>query len=181
MVYFRSYTEQRAQSILCLCCVFFFFIVLFKNIIDSLTTCFQFGFRTNAIFAILYFTVGTPLALEYHAINSVYVLLSFFICSKPVRVLHFIYPEIYMVIYIVFTIIYQLGGNNPAIYWILDWNEPVRAMYTVLAVICVAVPLVHMTFFGLHILRDRIYKCCEKQPGIEDVEYEDKEVREGTV
>ncbi|XP_052089885.1 protein rolling stone-like [Mytilus californianus] len=125
--------------------------------------------------------VGTPLALEYHVINSVYVLLSFFICSKPVRVLHFIYPEIYMGIYIVFSVIYQLGGNNPAIYSILDWNQPVRAMYTVLAVICVAVPIVHMTFFGLHIFRDRIYKCCKKQPGIEDMEYEDKEVKEATV
>lgn len=102
-----------------------------------------------------------PVSTEYHAINTVYVVLNFFACAKPVRVLHFIYPSIYGIIYSIFSVIYQLGGNNPPIYTLLDWNKPGTAIAYSIVLVLVAVPVVHMTFFGLYKLRVFINeRCC---------------------
>lgn len=107
----------------------------------------------NIVSTLIFFSDNTPLEVEYHAINSVYVLVSFFICSKPVRIVHAIYPSIYMTIYIMFSVIYQMAGRNPPIYWILDWNDPKLAVATSLIAVFVAVPCIHLMFFGLHKLR----------------------------
>ncbi|VDI37706.1 Hypothetical predicted protein [Mytilus galloprovincialis] len=106
---------------------------------------------------------GDPTSIEKHAINSVYVLLNFFICAKPVRLLHVIYPLIIGVIYVIFSVIYQVGGDGAAIYPVLDWDQAGTTIIYVVVLTCIGVPVVHMAFFAMYQLRIFIHdKCCAK-------------------
>jgi hypothetical protein len=107
-----------------------------------------------------YFTGNDPVSTEFHAVNTVYVVLNFFFCAKPVHLLHFIYPSIYGIIYAIFSVIYQLGGDNPPTYNILNWNKPGTAATCAIILVLVTVPGVHMTFFGLYKLRVFINERC---------------------
>ena len=101
-----------------------------------------------------------------HLANSVYVLLDLFITAMPVRLFHVIYPSIYAVVYCVFTVIYwAAGGVNDSgfhyVYKSLDWNNAGSAGPTVAGVAFIGVPLVHLVFWSLHMMRVAIYaNCC---------------------
>lgn len=103
----------------------------------------------------------TPLSIQYHAINSVYVILNFFVCAKPVRILHFIYPSIYGVIYSVFSVVDQLGLGNPPVYSFIDWTKPENAIIYCVVLVFVGVPIIHVTFFGFYKLRTFIKEKCD--------------------
>lgn len=48
-----------------------------------------------------------------HALNSVFMLIDTFLSSISVRLFHFIYPLLYIIIYLGFTVVYWvLGGTN---------------------------------------------------------------------
>ena len=130
-------------------------------------------YLSNNIYIVLFIiTELHPLDIEHHAINSVYILLNFFVCAKPVRILHAIYPAIYALLFSVFTAIYQLGGNTPPIYSFLDWTKPGLAVGYVAVLTFIGVPVIHLTFFGLYKLRIFIReKCCSSDlPAIESTE-----------
>ncbi|XP_076073540.1 protein rolling stone-like [Mytilus galloprovincialis] len=103
----------------------------------------------------------TPLSIQYHAINSVYVILNFFVCAKPVRILHFVYPSIYGIIYSVFLVVDQLVLGNPPAYSFIDWTKPETAVVYCVVLVFVGVPIIHVTFFGLYKLRTFIKEKCE--------------------
>ncbi|CAG2205088.1 unnamed protein product [Mytilus edulis] len=103
----------------------------------------------------------TPLSIQYHAINSVYVILNFFVCAKPVRILHFVYPSIYGIIYSVFSVVDQLVLGNPPAYSFIDWTKPETAVIYCVVLVFVGVPIIHVTFFGLYKLRTFIKEKCE--------------------
>ncbi|CAC5414780.1 unnamed protein product [Mytilus coruscus] len=101
-----------------------------------------------------------PASIEFHAINSVYVILNLLVCAKVINLFHVIYPMIFFIVYIIFTIIYQLGFEENPIYSILDWNETFPTAVAVAVLIFVGIPIAHLVLFGLYKLRIFIARNC---------------------
>ncbi|XP_076089898.1 protein rolling stone-like [Mytilus galloprovincialis] len=98
-----------------------------------------------------------------------------FVCVKPVRLLHVIYPLIIGVIYVIFSVIYQVGGDGAAIYPVLDWDQAETTIIYFVVLTCIGVPVVHMDFFAMYQLRifihdkryaKNIVQCCTEQTAI---------------
>ena len=72
--------------------------------------------------------------------------------------MHFIWPLMFGLSYVIFTLIIWTVGFEATFYdQILDWNEPCQAIVTI-AILTVSVPLVHLFWMGLAKLRSQIYQ-----------------------
>ena len=95
-----------------------------------------------------------------HALNSVFMLIDTFLCSIPVRLFHFIYPLLYIIIYLGFTVVYWvLGGTNnqgqPYIYKLLDYNNYQASTGCLVGFFLLVVqPVLQLILFGLVKMRD---------------------------
>lgn len=95
-----------------------------------------------------------------HALNSVFMVIDTFLSSIPVRLFHFVYALVYIVVYLAFTVVYwQLGGTNnqgqPYIYKLLDYNNFEASTGCLVAFFLLLVlPVLQMILFGLVKLRD---------------------------
>ena len=98
--------------------------------------------------------------LDMHAFNSLQIILDIFIVARPVRLLHIIYPLIYGVCYLVFSVIYwsQDKTNNVLYPDVLDWNQPGRTGIFMGLLAIVGIPLLQLILFGIFRLRLFIYK-----------------------
>ncbi|XP_052084218.1 protein rolling stone-like [Mytilus californianus] len=108
----------------------------------------------------------SPSGIEFHAINSGYVVLNMFVCAKEIRLPHVTYSMIFGSIYEMFSLIYQLGIDNDPIYPPLDWKDTVKTSVLVTLGIVVGIPLINgLCIFGLYKLRiccrNLCKKCCE--------------------
>ncbi|CAD6996700.1 protein rolling stone [Ceratitis capitata] len=70
-----------------------------------------------------------------HCLNSVFMLVDFWIVAFPLRLLHIIYWMMFPIIYYIFTVFYYLAGGTDEyghhyVYPILDWTNPKRAATT---------------------------------------------------
>ena len=95
-----------------------------------------------------------------HALNSVFMLVDTFLCSIPVRLFHFIYPLLYIIIYLGFTVVYWvLGGTNiqgnPYIYKLLDYDNYEASTGCLVGFFLLVVqPVLQLLLFGFVKLRD---------------------------
>ena len=102
-----------------------------------------------------------PTSIAKHGLNSVYVLLNIFVCAKPIRILHVIYPFIFGILYGLFSVIYQVVGGGAAIYPVLDWHKPEKTILYVFMLLFVGILVTHTVLFALHKLRIFIHdNCC---------------------
>ncbi|KAI8119439.1 Protein rolling stone [Lucilia cuprina] len=74
-----------------------------------------------------------------HCLNSVFMLVDFFIVAFPVRLLHTLYAMLLPIIFCFFTLIYFFCGGtdeygNHYVYPLLDWTIPVRCVVTFVGV-----------------------------------------------
>ncbi|ELT98345.1 hypothetical protein CAPTEDRAFT_224936 [Capitella teleta] len=104
------------------------------------------------------------ITLNCHGINSLIVLIDLMLSSVPVRILHFVYPAIIGILYVVFSLVYWSLDKyfNVLYFGILDWNDPGIASGISVLLIFVVVPLIQLFLFGLSLLRDLIHDCCTK-------------------
>ena len=99
-----------------------------------------------------------------HALNSVFMLIDTFLSSIPVRLFHFIYPLLYIIIYLGFTVVYWvLGGTNIQgeryIYKLLDYDNYDPSTGCLVGFFLLVVqPVLQILLFGFVKLRDYIYK-----------------------
>ena len=99
-----------------------------------------------------------------HALNSVFMVLDTCLSAVPIRLFHSLYPFLYLVIYISFSVIYWLlDGTNiegePFIYAALNYNDFDLTFGGLLAVfILVVLPVLHLILFGITKLRDHLYR-----------------------
>ena len=107
---------------------------------------------------------GTPgfLDVSAHALNSVVILIEFFLGRVPIRLLHAIYTMFYCTVYVIFTVIYwKAGGLNAEdetyIYEDIDYdkNSAGEILAMVLPAVLIVPPLCQLFFFGLYKLRCR--------------------------
>lgn len=95
-----------------------------------------------------------------HALNSVFMLIDTFLSSIPVRLFHSVYPLLYIIIYLAFTVAYwQLGGTNiqgmPYIYKLLDYDNIQPSTGCLIGFFLLLVqPVLQLMLFGLVKLRD---------------------------
>ena len=103
-----------------------------------------------------------------HGSNALYVIIDIFITATPVRLLHVIHGMLYVVIYVVFSVIYTLSIGEP-IYHILDWkSKPGLAAAYAVPCMLIVVPLIWLILYGLYRLRLMIAdRCCGKS-GVEE-------------
>nr|XP_022297164.1 protein rolling stone-like isoform X2 [Crassostrea virginica] len=103
-----------------------------------------------------------------HYINSLFVVLNLLLTKKPYRILHFYIPVIFSVIYILFSLVYQKGFNQNAIYSALDWNNVPNVFLYVFGLPLVFVPLLTLLLYTITVIRDAIGNLCEKNIGQTD-------------
>ncbi|KAM3967880.1 protein rolling stone-like [Aphomia sociella] len=110
------------------------------------------------------YAIDPVLDVFIHAVNAVLMILLLLVSQHSSNILHFYYPILVGVIYMVFTIIYyHAGGTNPFgdpyIYPPLDWSD---AGPTTVMVVASAVTLIvlHLIVVGLSLCRDWFSRRC---------------------
>ena len=127
---------------------------------------------TLSFWTLIYASFGlrgpSAISVIFHAVNSIVMVGDTMLSSVPVRLFHFIYPMLYSVAYIVFTVIYwACGGTNsfgmPFIYPQTDYTgRPVYSAVSLVCLVLIALPLCHCLVFGLCCLRVWIKTKCRK-------------------
>ena len=104
-----------------------------------------------------------------HALNSVFMVIDTSLSSIPIRLFHWVYALLYLVIYILFSVFYWLAGgtNNqgkPYIYSALNYGDfPTTTAILIVVFLLVVLPILHLIYFGLTKLRDYFYKKYKSQ------------------
>ena len=104
------------------------------------------------------------MSVVVHGANSGLIVTETLLCSIPVRLFHVIYPMLYSVAYVVFTVLYWACGGTgrnqqPYIYPQTDFSgQPVMAAVSLLCLFFFGLPLCQTFFFCLYVLRCRMAK-----------------------
>lgn len=90
----------------------------------------------------------------FHGVNSIVMIADTMLSSIPVRLFHVIYPMLYCVAYIMFTVIYWGAGGPNYIYPQTDYTgRPVLAAVSQLCLFFIGIPLCQCIIFGFYRLR----------------------------
>ncbi|XP_035690798.1 protein rolling stone-like [Branchiostoma floridae] len=93
--------------------------------------------------------------LTTHILNTALVFVDVLVCGVPVRVLHAVYPVMFGFAYIVLYAV-SWAATGTVVYWFLDFSKPALSSAAVLGFVLVALPLFHLLFYGLYLLRCRL-------------------------
>ena len=113
---------------------------------------------------ILYWSLLTPVvnfvSVSAHALNTVIAVGDLLLSNTPIAILHVVYPVIYALVWIIFTLIYTFSdGTNPDdggnyVYTVLDWrSETSTAVIITVVTIVVGAPLLHFATYVLYRIR----------------------------
>lgn len=92
--------------------------------------------------------------IQVHGVNSVLILIEHCLSAVPVRILHVIYPMIYGLIYVIFSIFLWVSDNNHISYpEVLDWNDPGQSILMIVAIAIVVFPLLQLIFYCIYKLK----------------------------
>lgn len=92
--------------------------------------------------------------IQVHGINSVLILIEHCISAVPIRILHVIYPMIYGLVYVIFSIFLWISDDNHISYpEVLDWNDPGQSIIILVLIAVVVFPLLQLIFFGIYKLK----------------------------
>ena len=114
---------------------------------------------TSVYWVLLFSNKLTAVSVVVHAVNSIVMVGDTMLSSVPVRLFHVIYPMLYLIAYLVFTLIYwAVGGTssfgNPYIYPMTDYTgRPVFSAVSQLCLFFIGLPLCQCLLFGFYQLR----------------------------
>ncbi|XP_066247863.1 protein rolling stone-like [Euwallacea similis] len=99
-----------------------------------------------------------------HGMNSILMFIDFCIVGHPVRLLHFIYPIIFTMVYVSMTAIYYACGGTAKngdkyIYPILKWDHPLSTLGYCVAIVILIVVIHGGTFF-MQLGKSKIAEMC---------------------
>ena len=103
--------------------------------------------------------LSSPFNIHEHAIDYVLLLIDLFVNKIPLRLLHFVYPIGYGLVYTIFTVILWAADYRDAVYdVVLDWERfPGNATLITMLFSFIALPLIHVLWhFWLFKLRSLI-------------------------
>lgn len=108
-----------------------------------------------------FFRGAGAMSVFTHGVNSILVVIDTMLSSIPVRLFHVVYPALYFIVYLIFTLIYWAAGQ-PYIYPMTDYTgQPVFSAITVVCLFFIALPLCQTLMFGFYCLRVWMEtKCC---------------------
>lgn len=99
----------------------------------------------------------------YHTLVPLFMLMDFWINSIPVRILHFYISFIFALVYILFTVVYEMAGGvniegRPYIYSVICWRKCAAhaILYCILALVFVVV--VRFLLYGMHRFKNFLSK-----------------------
>lgn len=89
-----------------------------------------------------------------HGVNSIVMVGDTMLSSIPVRLFHVIYPMLYCIVYVMFTVIYWAAGGPNYIYPQTDYTgRPILAAVSQLCLFFIGLPLFQSVMFGFYRLR----------------------------
>ncbi|XP_050413470.1 protein rolling stone [Patella vulgata] len=91
--------------------------------------------------------------VAFHILNSVIILTEHAVTAVPFRLLHFIYPSIYGLIYFIFSAIFWSSDHTRVIYHILNWNNPGVTCVYILLIGLVGVVMLYFILFCIYRLK----------------------------
>ncbi|XP_005089277.1 protein rolling stone [Aplysia californica] len=105
----------------------------------------------------------TAIRFNTHAVAALYVLLNIIVTKHPMRLLHFVYPVTFGLLYTGFSVIYYAAGGTTysgktRIYSVLDWNKPGRTMAISSLSNFIFIPIVHVSLWALSLLLQRAHE-----------------------
>ena len=111
---------------------------------------------TTCMVFLLYWTLEYPelqhtnyIDCQIHAVNFLIMLADLTFCRVPFYVKHCWIPLIYLISYLIFSLVYYLvGGTNPmdgsrSIYPVLDYSKPLPTSILILFVLFIGYPIVN--------------------------------------
>lgn len=119
------------------------------------------------IVTLVYFIALFPLVgktnfidMNVHGINTVFVLADVFLNARPVRLLHVLYPFLYGLLYLIFSVIYWSGDKELNVLYpgVLDWNHPSKTVIVVCCLCFIGLPVLQLLHFGIYRLRLAIFR-----------------------
>ena len=98
--------------------------------------------------------------VHIHGVNSIVIVIEMFLAAYPVRLLHIIYPILYGLAYVIFSLLYfATDPVNHIVYRnVLDWRYPGQTIGVILGLALIVIPIFQLMLFGLYRLRLWIYK-----------------------
>lgn len=127
-------------------------------------------------------SVITVFNLHVHGVNLLFALIDQFLIASPYRVLHFVYASGLSLIYFIFTCIYfaagglnefpedPVNGNTYLYLGVLDWGRiPTTSIVTMVLVVFVAAPILHLLYYGLYRLRLSFGRCCKCCGNVDEI------------
>ena len=94
-----------------------------------------------------------------HAVNSMIILLELMFSALPIRILHFVFVQMFGIAYAGMSLLlYYFYTKEPIYPKILDWNHPLPTGLTVAGLILIAAPLLHIILFSLYKYRVFIFR-----------------------
>jgi len=120
---------------------------------------FESSFVVSLLVTAMYWTfiwkperVGSPilwfLNINEHALNFIFLMIDFFFHQIPVRLLHVVYPFLFGLSYVVFSVVYTKCTEH-SIYSILDWKDSPEQAISYAFVSLVLLVIGHGMFFCL--------------------------------
>lgn len=126
---------------------------------------YAFGIIVTVIyFGVLFRSIGVTKGfihdLNMHAFNSVQILIDIVIVARPVRLLHLLYPLLYGICYLIFSVFYWLQDkqNNVLYPGVLDWNKPGQTVLFMALLALIGLPFLQLILFLLFRLRLFIFR-----------------------
>mmetsp|Transcript_21020 Transcript_21020/g.62169 ORF Transcript_21020/g.62169 Transcript_21020/m.62169 type:complete len:271 (-) Transcript_21020:258-1070(-) len=97
-----------------------------------------------------------PVSIATHGINFLLVVVDQLINRQPLRLLSIIFPAMFSLVYLVFTLIYYAAGGtfedgeSPYIYEALNWENPTVTGTMAFVIVVIVTPLVYLLMVGCY-------------------------------
>ncbi|KAH9505482.1 hypothetical protein Btru_057429 [Bulinus truncatus] len=113
----------------------------------------------------------TAIRFNTHGVAALYIILNMAVTCIPLRVLHFVYPVTFGVIYTLFSAVYySLDGTSQSgdrcIYSVLDWSKPGRTLLISSLSNFVFIPIVHLVLCAVNLGLDKLSDRLTGRPAI---------------
>lgn len=106
----------------------------------------------------------TFLTIDRHGINLLLLLVEQLISQTPIRILHFVYPAGLLLLYFISNMIYWATTKKLIYGKVLDYgNNTALAVVMVTIAIVIAAPIIHLCWFSLSHLFERMFQKCQQK------------------
>ena len=101
-----------------------------------------------------------PVTFHLHTTSMIVTLIDLFVIAFPVRLLHVIYPALYLFAYIIYNLILHWTGTDSSVYSFLDWDTKLgTAVGFSVGLVLIGPPIIQCLLYGLYHAKLALFKC----------------------